>query len=260
MSERKRIVGRHYELARMYVRTKDAEFIKSHRADLLNGGARAIYEQLRHQDSGYPKTDNDLDVHFLRELFWQLSAAQEPIVLKNMGACSAVPTDWTERQRWPWTHRGHANCVELSLQVKLTDYQVGQVEQMIAIAEKKMHSYESDFFFHDMLSFPHWLGKKPILWIVGTSHTFQERHDSERDAQAYMAEGAEEHRANYLREDDTWVGAALRVACGKDDEFYYHDGAVLHRVSREKFAAIHERYVARVRELISEKLSQLKAA
>lgn len=259
MATRNRIIGRQYELARMYVRTKDAEFIESHRADLLNGGARAVYELLRHDESGYPKTDNDLDVQFVRELFWLLSV-ETPIIIKRMGECSAVPTDWTERQRWPWRNRGPVNCVELSLRVRLSAYQVEQVKRMIAIAERKMHSFEADFFFHDMLRFPRYIGKKPILWIVGTSHTFHEQHDSEATAKAYMAEGMEEYRANYLREDDTWVGAALRVACGNNDEFYYHDGSALHHVSRNRFTMIHNRYVERVRQLINEKLSQRKAA
>ena len=92
--------------------------------------------------------------------------------------------------------------------------------------------------------------------------TMHEVLDADGEAEAWAVTDYKESRQRFVYggEDDTWMGGALHTLCGKDDDYYYHDGAVLHKVSRQRFTEIHDRYVQRVRELTMEKIEQTKAA
>ena len=258
---RKRIIGNQYELARINVPAHVAQYIMSKRRQLKNCECWDVYKQLKEEYRSSPSYTESQRLTYLYELFWVLSG-QTPITIKHTGKTECVPTDYLEREVDNFGFDKVQPCESLSLRVSLDAYQKEQVFQMIDIVEKKMHSFATDFYVHDMLCFSRELGKNPILWIVGKSHTFKESLDAERDAQSW-AECENLHRRDcmvYGSEDDTWVGAALRVSCGKEDDYYYHDGGMLHKVSREKFTSIHTKYVERVRQLAKEKIENKKAA
>ena len=252
--DRNRFGFRYYELARVKVPANVAEFIESHRRELLERDAHKVYEQLKEQARYAPNYEECQRLQYLIDFFFALST-ETPIYLKRVGEEECVPTDLLEHENSAFGYEKVQPCVVLSVRVQVTYWQRQQVKQMIDIVEKKMRSFKTDFYLHDMMKFARVLGRRPLLWIVGRSHTFNELLDSERNAEAYTAEGMDEYRDHYLREDDTWMGSALRVCCGKDDEYYYHDGAVLHKVSRERFKVIHDRYVESVRQKIREKMN-----
>ena len=256
--ERKRIFGRHYELARIYVPKKVAQFVVSHARELKNCEGYKVYDELHAQERDARNYEESISYQYLRELFFCLRT-DTPIILKVGGEVMAVPTNEIEQRQFPWKD---TECVEMSLRVRLEDYQVPIVRQLMAIVEKKMTSMLSDFYFHDMKTVARELGSHPMLWVVGTSHTVIEVHDEEALAKAWVDTDQESRRRHFLygSEDDTWMGAALRGLCGMDDECYYIDnGGTPHRVSRERFTAIHNDYVERVRSMVKEKI-ELKAA
>ncbi len=259
MTTRQRINGQWYELARFYAPVKEAEYILSKRQELKNCEGRKVYEEIRQQERLAHTYEEQYSWQYLCELFFALST-KTPVYVTRVRPVREVtvrPTNELEREVFGMKERP---CLQLSVRVRLDDYQRTQVEQMIGIVEQKMKSFQTDFYLHDMKTFARELGKHPIMWIVGTSHTFMEVHDSEYAAQQYAGVDVLDYRNEFLRgKDDTWAGSALRVACYDDDLFYYHDGSVLHKVSREKFTEIHNRYLEHVRELVREKLEN-KAA
>lgn len=251
--ERKRIFGRQYELARVYAPKQEGMYIWGKRKELKACEGRSVYESLRQDERMARNYDEQLRYQYLREMFFTLST-RTPIIVKMVGGIMAVPTNEIEQEQFPWKE---CECIELSLRVMLEQFQVPIVEQMMAIVEKKMRSFKTDFLFHDMKTMARELGSRPMLWVVGGSHTFLEVHDAEELAKAWMDTDQESRRRHFLYggEDDTWIGAALRVSIGRDDLLYYIDKAgALHKVSREKFTEIHARYVESVRAIAREKL------
>lgn len=253
---RKRIFGRQYELAHIYAPVNEGEFILSKRSELKNGKGREVWQQLREDDRMARNYDEQLRYQYLRGLFFCLSTPTPIHVVRTAGTVMHMPTDELERDVCG-INRKEVECIELSLRVHLQDYQIPIIEQMTRIVDKKMTSFQTDFYLHDMMPFARDLDKNPILWVVGTSHTFLEVLDAESKAERIVDSCFDEAAINrYLREDDTWMGSALRVAIGQDDLLFFHDGSQLHKVSREKFTAIHDRHVERVRELIKMKTSK----
>ena len=126
-----------------------------------------------------------------------------------------------------------------------------------------MRSFQTDFYLHDMRTVARELGRHPMLWVVGTSHTFMEEMDAEGEA-AYWVENINKpavHDMVYGREDGTWMGSALRVAIGQEDLLYFVDAAGhLHKVSRERFERMHNEYVEKARTMARERLEEMKVA
>lgn len=258
METRKRIFGRQYELARIYAPKKEGEYILSKRLELKTGKGREVYEEVREMDRQSVYGRKEMDFSYLRYLFFSLQT-ETPIMLRRLGEGMHKPTDEIEHEVQPWKER---MCTEISLRVMLQDYQVPVVERMMGIVQQKMRSFKTDFLFHDMKVMARLLGERPMLWVVGDSHTFTEVLWPERDADDWVAYSGEERRREFLNgSDDTWMGAALRVSVGRDDLLYYIDAAgSLHKVDRELFESIHKRHVDRVRMEIREKLELNKAA
>lgn len=259
MATRQRINGQWYELARFYAPVKEAEYILSKRQELKKCEGHKVYDEIRQEERLVYTYEQQYSWQYLRELFFVLST-KTPVYVTRVRPVREVtvkPTNELEREVFGMKEQP---CTLLSIKVRINDYQRTQVEQMISIVEQKMKSFQTDFYLHDMKVFARELGKHPIMWIVGTSHTFMEVHDSDYDAQWYATTEKAEYRNEFLSgKDNTWIGSALRVACYDSDLFYYHDGSVLHKVSREKFTEIHNRYLEHVRGLVREKLEQ-KAA
>jgi len=260
METRKRIYRGKYELSRISVPPSVAEYIMSKREMLRDKQARKLYEELKEE---YRVTTDYSDcrrLQYLYELFWVLGSATS-ISVRKVDEQECIPTDYLEREDSTWGFDKVQPCWVLSLQVDVSKEQREQYPQLEAIVEKKMRSFKTDFYFHDMMTMSRELCRRPLLWTVSTSHTFIEVHEAEGEAEAWVnCDDRERMRKfTYGGEDDTWMGAALRVSCGQDDLYYYHDGAQLHKVSREKFKAIHDNHVERVRQLIREQLER-KAA
>lgn len=260
MGKRIRIYRRQYELARICVPQDVADIIESKSTAMRNCQCRNIYLELKEQRDTAHSYDERQRLEYLTELFWVLQG-ETPIMLKRMGEAECVPTDYLERDSYTLGHRKVQQCKVLSLCVHLDKDQEESVEQMMAIVERKMRSFKTDFLFHDMKRFSRVLCRKPVLWVVGTSHTFEEVIESEEWAQHLQnyLDAEDVQRFLYQGEDETWVGAALRVACDEEDEFYYHDGSVLHKISRKRFQEIHDRYLQRVRDIVKEAIGR-KAA
>ena len=254
MATRKRIIGRQYELARFYAPEKEAEFIIAHADELKRCEGHKVYDYLRDQERLVRNYAEQQSNQYLRSLFFCLRT-ETPILLKVGGGVMAVPTNEIEQRQFPWKE---CKCVELSLRVKLQEHQVHTVEQMMAIVERKMRSFKSDFYFHDMKTMVRCLGSKPMLWVVGTSHTINEVHDAEDFANEWTNCEQEDRRRHFLYggDDDTWLGAALRVLCAQDDECYYIDrSGQLYQISRDKLSTMHNEYVERVRQIAIEKMN-----
>lgn len=259
METRKRLFGRQYELARIYAPVKEGGYILSKRNELKNGDGNKVYRELRELDRQSVYGRNELNLSYLRYLFFSLQTETPIMVVRKAGTVMHVPTDEIEHEVQPWKER---ECIELSLRVKLQDYQVPVVEQMIAVVEQKMRSFKTDFLFHDMKVMARMLGERPMLWVVGNSHTFTEVLWPERDAEDWLAYSGEERRRAFIHgEDDTWMGAALRVSVEQEDLLYYIDSAgVIHKVDRKRIEDMHNRHIDRVRREIREKLELKKAA
>lgn len=259
METRKRIFGRQYELARIYAPVKEGEFILSRRYQLKQGRGSDVYQEVRELERQEIYGRKTMDWNYLRYLFFSLQT-QTPIhIVRTAGTVMHKATDEIEHEVQPWRE---VECIELSLRVRLQDYQLEPVRQMLAIVEKKMRSFATDFLFHDMKTFARELGSMPMLWVVGQSHTFNEVLWPEQDAEDWVTYASEERRQAFLRgEDDTWMGAALRVSIGQDDLLYFIDSAGgVHKQTRERFEAMHRRHVDRVRREIRERLENKKAA
>ena len=127
------------------------------------------------------------------------------------------------------------------------------------MVERKMTSFATDFYLHDMKRMGRELGVHKMLWVVGTGHTFLEVLDAEDEAQWIADRYTWEQRDGYLRSDDTWMGSAMRVAIGPNDLLFFHDGSRLHKVSRDRFETIHRNHVERVRDMVRD-MCELKAA
>lgn len=251
---------RKYELCQICVPAEVAEFILSKKEFLRDGESRQVYEQLRcdlYLSHTYEESER---LQYLTELFWVLGSTQ--LNLAKVGERECVPTNYLEREVSSFGFGKVQPCVVLSLRVAWHGEHRRQLyESMKAVVEGKMRWFKTDFYFHDMKIFSRDMFRKPILWTVSTSHTMTEVLDSEGEA-AYWVENIERENVRkmvYGSEDETWMGSALRVMCGDDDLYYYHDGAVLHRVSREKFKAIHDRHVERAKSMAKEMLER-KAA
>ena len=259
METRKRIFGHQYELARIYAPVKEGEFILSKRHELKHGKGSDVYNEIKELERQEIYGRKTLDWSYLRYLFFCLQTETPIHIVRMAGTVMHKPTDEIEHEVQPWQER---ECIELSLRVRLQDYQLEPVRQMLSIVEKKMRSFATDFLFHDMKTFARELGSQPMLWVVGKSHTFNEVLWPEQDAEDWVNYASEERRAAFLRgEDDTWMGAALRVSIGKDDLLYFIDSAGgVHKQTREKFEAMHERHVERVRDIIKQNLDYEKKA
>lgn len=255
--ERNRFFGLQYELARMYVPVKEAEFILSKREQLLHREAREVYEQLRDDERNERKYDEMLSYQYLRELFFVLSSKRS-VIVERIGDVTHVPTNYLERDQFPWKA---TECVELSLRVRLGIGQRALVKQMAGIVEKKMRSFKTDFYFHDVLWMTRDMERKPFLWIVGTSHTFHEFFEAEEQSQLWAdhLDSGDVERTLHGG-DETWIGAALRVLAGSDDDYYYHDSTRLTKVSRDKFKQLHDSYVESVRKLTIRKTEKVYEA
>lgn len=261
METRKRIFGRQYELTRIYAPVREAEYILSKRHELKHGKGSEVYKEIRELESKEIYGRKEREWSYLRYLFFCLQTETPIHIVRTAGTVMHVPTDEIEHEVFPWKE---VECVELSLRVRLQDYQLEPVRQMLTIVEKKMRSFATDFLFHDMKTFARELGSMPMLWVVGKSHTFNEVLWPERDAEGWVTYASEERRQAFLRgEDDTWMGAALRVSIGQDDLLYFIDSAGgVHKQTRERFEAMHRRHVDRVRREIEirEKIENKKAA
>lgn len=258
MEPRKRIFGRQFEIARIYAPVKEGEYILSKRHELKHGKGSDVYQEVKELEWKEMYGRSTMDWHYLRDLFFCLQT-QTPIhIVRKAGTVMCMATDEIEHEVFP---RKERECIELSLRVRLQDYQLESVRQMLSIVEGKMRSFATDFLFHDMKTFARELGSRPMLWVVGESHTFNEVLWPEQSAEDWVNYASEERLAAFLRgEDDTWMGAALRVSIGKDDLLYFIDSAGgVHKQTREKFEAMHRRHVDRVRREIRER-TELKAA
>lgn len=262
MATRNRFISRYYELAQICVPREVADFILSKKSELRDCEARKVYEQLKEEHRVSPSYEVSQRLQYLEELFWVLSGST-PIYVSEVGERECVPTNELEREVSSFGFDKVQPCVVLSLRTRVSMEQKRVIREMIDIVEGKMRSFKGDFYLHDMLCFSRELCKRPILWTVSTSHTFKETLFLEDEAQSwadYVAKDEERVRRFVNGYDDTWMGSALRVSCSDDDLYYYHDGAVLHKVSRQRFTDVHDRYVQRVMELTREKIELKKAA
>lgn len=258
--ERKRIFGGKYELCRICVPPSVAEYIISKREMLRDKQARKLYEELKEEYRLSPNYSESRRLQYLYELFWSFGSATS-ISVRKVDERECIPTDYLEREDSTWGFDKVQPCWVLSLQVDVSKVQRELYPKLEAIVEKKMRSFKTDFYFHDMMTFSREMTRKPLLWNVASTHTWSEVHDAEDEAERWVNCGDERRLRHFVYggEDDTWMGSVLRVMASDCDLFYYHDGARLHKVSREKFKAIHDNHVERVRQLIREKLER-KAA
>ena len=259
METRKRIRGGKYELCRICVPPTVAEYIRSKREMLRDGEARQLYEQLKEEYRLSPNYSESRRLQYLYELMWVIDSHR--VDVRTLCKDECVPTNYLEREDSSWGFDKVQPCEVLSLQVYLSAAQREVYPQLEAIVEGKMRSFKTDFYFHDMMTFSRDLGRKPILWNVAGTHTWSEVHDAEDEAERWVNYGDEQRLRHFVYggEDDTWMGSVLRVMASDCDLYYYHDGAQLHKVSREKFKAIHDRHVERVHQIIREKIEERKA-
>lgn len=252
---------RKYELCQICVPQSVGEYILSVKEYLRDQKARVLYGRLKEQSRLSHDYAESQRLQYLYELMWMMGSSVA-VYVKKVGERECVPTNYLEREVSSFGHDKMQPCWVLSLGVQWSGNEHRQAYfNMQAIVEGKMRSFKTDFYFHDMKIFSRDMFRKPILWTVSTSHTMTEVLDSEGEA-SYWVENIERepvHKMVYGSEDETWMGSALRVMCGDDDLYYYHDGAVLHRVSREKFKAIHDRHVERAKSMAKEMLER-KAA
>ena len=256
---RKRIFGRQYELAQIYAPKQEGEYILSKRRELREGRGHDVWESLRSSEHMVRNYDEQRRYQYLRDIFFSLST-QTPIhVVRTAGTVMHVPTDELERDVFGL--RKEVECIKLSLRVHLEEHQVAMVQACMDVVERKMTSFATDFYLHDMKRMARLLGKHKMLWCVGTSHTFLEVLDAEGDAAWIADRYLPDQKSRYLCEDDTWMGSALRVAIGSDDLLLFHDGSCLHKVSRDRFERIHRDHIERVRDMVRDMSEQqLKAA
>ena len=260
---RTRIINcRQYELAQICVPAEVAEFIISKNDIMRNGESRQVYEQLRAERNLTHTYEESERLQYLTELFWVLGRTK--LKVSKIGERESVPTNYLEREVSSFGFDKVQPCVVLSLRVAWRGEDRRQLyERMESVVEGKMRSFKTDFYFHDMKTLSREAMHHPLLWTVSTSHTFIEVHDAEGEADCWakaMAKDGDCVRRMLNGYDDTWMGSALRVSCSDSDLYYYHDGATLHEVSRERFKAIHDRHMERVRELTWEKIEHNKAA
>lgn len=259
METRKRIYGRQYELAHIYAPKAEGEYILSKRKELKQGKAYEVWQNLREDDRMARNYDETLRYQYLRDIFFALSTKTPISVVRTAGTVMHIPTNELERDVCGMNHK-EVECIKLSLRVHLQVHQVPMVQECMDVVEGKMTSFSTDFYLHDMKRMGRSLGEHPLLWCVGTSHTFLEVLDAEGDAKWIEEKYEPEAKSHYLREDDTWMGSALRCAIRQDDLLFFHDGSRLHKVSRDRFETIHRDHVERVREIVREMSEQLKAA
>lgn len=252
----KRILGRQYELAHIYAPKAEGEYILSKRAELKQGKAYEVYQRLREDDRMARNYAETLRYQYLRDFFFCLSTATSISVVRRAGTVMHISTDYTGHE----SGLREVECIEMSIRIHLQDYQIPMVQECMDVVERKMKHFDTDFYFHDMKRMGRELGQHQMLWCVGTSHTFLEVLDADGDAQWVADRYTQEQRDHYLREDDTWMGSALRVAIYPDDLLLFHDGTRLHKVSRERFETIHRNYIERVREKVRGMSEQLNAA
>ena len=260
---RNRLPFRMYELCRINVPAEVGEYIMGKAEMLKNCEAHKVYDELKAEHRLSPNYETSRRLQYLYELFWVLGS-RTPIFVEKMGETEAVPTNYLEREDSSFGFGKVQPCVVLSLRVRWPGLEGKRLYlNMQAIVEGKMRSFKTDFYFHDMMTFSREMWHHPLLWEVGQSHTMNEVLDAEGESECWvatMATDGDRVRAFLNGKDDTWMGAAMTTLCGKDDWYYYHDGAVLHKVSRDRFKAIHDRHVERVRELTREKIELKKAA
>lgn len=245
---RKRIFGQQYELAHIYAPKQEGEYILSKSRELREGRGHDVWESLRDDEHMARNYDEQRRYQYLRGMFFALSTTTPIHVVRTAGTVMHVPTDELERDVFGL--RKEVECIKLSLRVHLEEHQVAMVQACMDVVERKMTSFATDFYLHDMKCMARELGKHKMLWCVGTSHTFLEALDVERDAAWIADRYLPEQKSRYLREDDTWMGSALRVAIGSDDLLFFHDGSRLHKVSRDRFERIHRDHIERVRDMV----------
>ena len=259
---RKRIINRMYELAQICVPADVAEFVLSKKEIMRDGESRLVYEELRVERNLSHTYEESQRLQYLTELFWVIGRAKVTVV--RVGERECVPTCYLERGVSSFGFDKVQPCVVLSLRVAWSGQDRRQLyERMEAVVEGKMVSFKADFYFHDMMTLSRDAMRYPLLWTVSTSHTFIEVHDAEGEADCWaaaMSTDGDRVRRMLNGYDDTWMGSALRVSCSDSDLYFYHDGAQLHEVTRERFKAIHDRHVERVRELTMEKVGLKQAA
>lgn len=259
---KKKLSGRTYELARMSVPNRLVKVLTGYRALLAKGEGRKAYEDIRRRSKegefesrkdGYQYGDNQ----YLTSLLFSIGGLTP---VKVVAECLATerPTDYLERE--VWNMRLEEPCTRVSLRVTLSEEMAALYPQMASIVEGKMRNYKGDFYLHDMLTMAREVGQKPMLWTVNTSHTMNETMDSDGLADWWFEhreeEGVRQHI--YGSEDDTWMGSALRVMCYDDDLYYRIDcDGRLHKVSREKFTEMHQRYLDGVRAKVRERIELL---
>ena len=255
---RNRYVNGQYELARIYVPQKVAEYILERQDVLRECRAREVYEELRAQRDYAASYAEGNRLEYLKELFWLLSG-ETPIYVRRLGRKVCVPTDYLERENSAFGFDKVQPCVGVAIRVKVTKGQMLAVRQMEPIVER-MRSFKTDFYFHDMKRMSRDLNRRTILWVVGTSHTFMEVLDVEHEAARYLAEGNEQWRDEILRKDDTWMGSVLENSISKDDDLYMITGGVVARLARKDFERIHADYVECLRAKVREGMDEMAKA
>ena len=256
---RNRFVGGQYELARIYVPARVAEYIMGKQEELRSGGAYGVYQELKQQKNSAPTYDECNRLQYLADLFWVLSG-DTPVYLHRLARRECVPTDYLERENSAFGFDKVQPCAGIAIRVKLTAGQYRCVAQMEQTVEEQMRSFKTDFYFHDMKRMSSSLNRKTILWVVGTSHTFMEVLDTDGEAVRYLAEGNERWRDSLLREDVTWMGSVLRNAISKNDDLYMIQGGIVARLNRTDFKRIHNDYVDALRAKVREGMEEHKAA
>lgn len=258
---RNRIIRNMYELAQICVPAHVAEFIMSKKETMRDGEARRVYEELKQAQRVSPTYDESQRLQYLTELFWVMGSTR--VTVARVGERECVPTCYLEREGSWFGYDKVQPCVVLSLRVTWNKDWRGLLGEMTQIVEGKMRSFKTDFYFHDMMTLSREQMRYPWLWNVAESHTHMEILDAVGDADIWaraMEQDGDRVRRMLSGYDDTWMGAALKVACSDHDGYYYYDGAVLHEVSRSRFAEIHKHHVMRVRELVCETIESMKAA
>lgn len=259
--KRNRLSLGQYELCRIKVPANVGEYILGKAPELGRCEARKVYDGLRAERNLSADWQTSQRLQYLSELFWVVGS-HTPVFVSEVGEEEAVPTNYLERDVHSFGFNKVQPCKVLSLRVSWPVCGQQLYRDMEAIVERKMRSFKTDFYFHDMMTLSREAYRHPLLWTVGGSHTFMEVHDAEADARCWassMEKDGDRVRRFLNGEDDTWMGAALRVSCSEDDLYYYHDGAMLHEVSRDTFRSIHERHVERVRHQV-EGMLKLEAA